>query len=141
MNDPNCPECKGTGWYIGLLEKSPCKTCGDNRDSLSETSDLYQHIQHGTGWVTSTSTPKWVVSARKLNMSAVATQSFDLHMSTVVKSWAFASDTIYNRVTLVRKVRTALTGVSPGLDLNKVDYLFNGYETTKSVLLECVWRD
>jgi hypothetical protein len=25
--DPNCPDCKGTGWYTGFREKKPCPTC------------------------------------------------------------------------------------------------------------------
>jgi len=26
----SCPDCNGTGEYIGLNEKSPCQTCGGN---------------------------------------------------------------------------------------------------------------
>ena len=27
--DPDCPECGGTGWYTGLQDREPCKTCGE----------------------------------------------------------------------------------------------------------------
>lgn len=25
--EPDCDECKGTGWYVGLIERTRCRTC------------------------------------------------------------------------------------------------------------------
>lgn len=27
FSDVECPDCKGTGFYVGLTEREPCKTC------------------------------------------------------------------------------------------------------------------
>ena len=27
FTDPDCDECKGTGWYVGFLKRERCKTC------------------------------------------------------------------------------------------------------------------
>lgn len=34
--DPDCPDCRGTGWYVGFRERRPCPTCVERQEERAE---------------------------------------------------------------------------------------------------------
>ncbi len=43
LETSSCPECNGTGKYVGLLETSSCRSCQSNPCAEIEVPDLLDH--------------------------------------------------------------------------------------------------
>lgn len=43
-----CPDCRGTGQYVGLVETDVCRTCGGDGTRVTTTTDLPRGLDSPT---------------------------------------------------------------------------------------------